>query len=108
LEDIESYISEYYLNADSIGYKKQPSKKESEFKEYKERNILLKNFTISCETKEEFEDYYNGPKYLIILDEIKNWIRSELKYNPKLKPLEAKTLEKVREKIFEIEKELEV
>jgi hypothetical protein len=64
-------------------------------------------FTIECEEKEEFEVYYNGPKYYGVLDELKNWIRSELKYNPKLKPLESKTLEKVREKIFELQKELE-
>jgi hypothetical protein len=64
-------------------------------------------YTLSTDDKEEHLTWLNGWRYQVILDELKNWIRSELKYNPKLKPLEAKTLEKVREKIFEIEKELE-
>lgn len=62
-------------------------------------------FTIECEEKEEFEVYYNGPKYLGIIEDLRNWIRSELKYNPKLKPSEAKVLESVRAKIAEIERE---
>lgn len=55
--------------------------------------------------KDEFDTYYNGPHYRYVVEELRNWIRSELKYNPKLKPLEAKVLEKVREKIAELEKE---
>lgn len=64
-------------------------------------------YTLTTDDKDEHLNWLNGWRYQVILDELKNWIRSELKYNPKLKPLEAKTLEKCREKIFELEKELE-
>jgi hypothetical protein len=63
-------------------------------------------YTLSTDDKEEHLVWLNGPKYLGVIEDLRNWIRSELKYNPKLKPLEAKVLESVRSKIFEIEKEL--
>ena len=62
-------------------------------------------YTLSTDDKEEHLTWLNGWRYQVILDELKNWIRSELKYNPKLKPLEARTLEAVRSKIFELENE---
>jgi hypothetical protein len=62
-------------------------------------------YTLSTDDKEEHLVWLNGGKYLGIIEDLRNWIRSELKYNPDLKPLEAKTLESVREKLNELENE---
>lgn len=64
-------------------------------------------YTLSTDDKEEHLVWLNGGKYLAVIEDLRNWIRSELKYNPKLKPLEAKMLEAMREKILELEQETE-
>jgi hypothetical protein len=63
----------------------------------------MMKYTLTTDDKEEHLVWLNGPKYLCIIEDIRNWIRSEIKYNPKLKESEAEVLVKVREKLNELE-----
>ena len=67
--------------------------------------MKIKKYTLTTDDKEEHLNWLNGWRYQVILDELKNWIRSELKYNPKLKPSDAKVLEMFRDKMVELEGE---
>lgn len=63
-------------------------------------------YTLTTDEREEFESWYHGPKYQGIIEELRNWIRSEIKYNPKLKESEAEVLVRVRDKMNELEGEI--
>jgi hypothetical protein len=49
------------------------------------------------EEQSEFNDAVKGTDYLYALNKIREYLRSELKYNENLTETERKTLEKVRE-----------
>lgn len=49
------------------------------------------------EEHDEFNDAVKGTDYLYALNKIKEYLRSELKYNQNLTDIEYKTIEKVRE-----------
>jgi hypothetical protein len=66
---------------------------------------MVLKYTLTTDDKEEHLVWLNGGKYLGIIEDLRNWIRSELKYNPKLKEHEAEVLVKVREKLNELENE---
>jgi hypothetical protein len=59
-------------------------------------------FSIECDTREEYEEYYNGPKYKSILDDLKAWLRSELKYSQTRTEKELVVVSEIREKIYEL------
>jgi hypothetical protein len=63
-------------------------------------------YTLTTDDKEEFELWYKGPNARYTIDGLYEWIRSELKYNPNLKSTEAKMLEKFRDKINELERDV--
>lgn len=49
------------------------------------------------EEQSEFNDAVRGTDYLYALNKIREYLRSELKYNEQLTDLERKAFEKVRE-----------
>jgi hypothetical protein len=49
--------------------------------------------------------YYKGPKYQSILEEFRNYLRSEIKYSQTRTQAEVELFEEIREKLFEISRE---
>ena len=54
------------------------------------------------EEQSEFNDAVKGTDYIYALNKIKEYLRSELKYNQNLTDIEYKTIEKVREEFNKI------
>lgn len=57
------------------------------------------------EEQDEFETSQKGMKYLIVLEDLDNHFRNQLKYNPNLTDDTAKAYEEVRSKIRELRDE---
>ncbi len=51
---------------------------------------------------EEHKSALNGSRYLAMLDDMDNYLRSELKYNDKLTDEQYAVFEKIRAKLIEI------
>lgn len=49
-------------------------------KNIKKPSVLISKYTISCETRDDFEYYYNGPKYHGALWDLSQELRKERKY----------------------------
>jgi hypothetical protein len=61
--------------------------------------------TLTFNLPEEQDDFNNavkGTDYIYALNKIKEYLRSELKYNQNLTDIEYKTIEKVREEFNKI------
>lgn len=60
------------------------------------------------EEQEEFEHAQRGLTYLVILEDLDNHFRNQLKYNPNLSDDTARAFEEVRAKIAELRNDRDV
>ena len=58
--------------------------------------------------QEEYSLAYNGAKYKYAIDELEDWMRSQIKYDQTISPTEIKVLQLVRLKLQEIMKEEDI
>jgi len=55
--------------------------------------------------REDFEAAFAGAEYKYAIEDISNWLRNIVKYDPKLKDVERRVYQEVREKMVEILKQ---
>ena len=71
----------------------------------KMKAILEFDFEKDDYDRNRFEDAVNGPKWKSSMNELDNWLREQIKYNPNISEETYEAFEECREKIREIIRE---